>query len=197
METVLLGTIFIIVVVTFAIVAITFCFTGFPPAHGAGLESQEQRLQRISSRLTTANNGFQGVDFQLENNKEINAMAGNGRIIVYSGLMTAMSDDEVAWVLSHELSHFRSRDDRKAGATAMTWDIIGRVAEEKGGQKVGLIARPGNGRGADFESSRLPPRHAHAHRPGTSGDYNTYYRDRRHHHRGGRRPRPRPNGGGE
>lgn len=64
----------------------------------------QQRLDRITEKLRS----YEGHDLQFKVyiNKDINAFAlPNGDIRVYSGLLDKMNDDEVLFVIGHEIGH--------------------------------------------------------------------------------------------
>ncbi|RAU16493.1 peptidase [Nitrincola tibetensis] len=80
----------------------------------AHLDSQHQiapQNSRYAQRLTQLTQGWETVDGQSLEYKvyilpEINAFAvPNGSIRMYSGLMDEMTDDEVRYVIAHEIGH--------------------------------------------------------------------------------------------
>jgi Zn-dependent protease with chaperone function len=71
---------------------------------------------------------------------EWNASAmGNGAIWVYSGLLRAMSDDELAIILGHELAHFTHEHSRKGAKSSMIAQLLG-LGAALGGEAIGGIA---------------------------------------------------------
>lgn len=63
-----------------------------------------QRLNKLMANLKTVNNI--PLNYKVYMTKEINANASpDGSVRVYSGLMDAMNDDELRFVLGHEIGH--------------------------------------------------------------------------------------------
>ena len=76
-----------------------------------------QRLNRIMARFH--NIGDMNLNYKVYQSNTVNAFAsGDGSIRVYSGLMDAMSDDELFAVVGHELGHLKNKDVRDAYRTA-------------------------------------------------------------------------------
>jgi putative metalloprotease len=72
------------------------------------------------------------LNFKVYQNEEINAFAcGDGSIRVYSGLMDAMSDEEIFAVIGHEIGHLKHADTKnmmkQAYKTAAIKDAIGSI----------------------------------------------------------------------
>lgn len=75
------------------------------------------RLNRIASPLAKASGGK--FNFKVYQNPELNAFAlADGSIRVHSGLMDKMTDDELAFVLGHEIGHVMNGDSKAALRTA-------------------------------------------------------------------------------
>ncbi len=84
------------------------------------------RVRRIMDRLRPPYIGADRLRVRVIDTKEWNASAmGNGAIWVYSGLLDVMSDDEMAIVLGHELTHFTHEHSRRNAKRAMFTQIIG------------------------------------------------------------------------
>ena len=65
-----------------------------------------QRMAKLTSGLQS----FDGLklDFKVYDSNQINAFAcPNGAIRFYSGLMDAMTDDEIRYVIGHEIGHIK------------------------------------------------------------------------------------------
>lgn len=72
-----------------------------------------QRLNRIMARFHNVSN--LNLNYKVYQSSTINAFAsGDGSVRVYSGLMDAMSDDELFAVIGHELGHLINKDVRDA-----------------------------------------------------------------------------------
>ena len=85
-----------------------------------------ERVRRIMDRLRPPYIGTERLRVRVIDTKEWNASAmGNGAIWVYSGLLDAMSDDEMAIVLGHELTHFTHEHSRRNAKRGMFTQIIG------------------------------------------------------------------------
>lgn len=71
---------------------------------------------------------------------DINAFAmPDGTIRVYSGLMEAMTDDEVRYVIGHEIGHVKAGHGRKRMQTALATSATQKAATSAGG-RVGMLA---------------------------------------------------------
>lgn len=82
-----------------------------------------KRLDRLTSGLTSV----EGIplNFKVYKNSELNAFAcANGNVRVYSGLMDAMTDDEVLGVIGHEIGHVAHHDTKNAFKQALLNDAL-------------------------------------------------------------------------
>ncbi len=80
-------------------------------------DKYSQRLNKIMSRFKNIKE--LNLNYKVYNSKTVNAFAsGDGSVRVYSGLMDAMTDDEVFAVVGHELGHLINKDVRDAYRTA-------------------------------------------------------------------------------
>ena len=76
-----------------------------------------QRLAGIMARFK--NIGDMNVNYKVYQSNTVNAFAsGDGSVRVYSGLMDAMTDDEIFAVIGHELGHLKNKDVRDAYRTS-------------------------------------------------------------------------------
>lgn len=78
----------------------------------------DSRLDRIVSGITEVDG--QPLNFKVYITDDINAFAcADGSVRVYSGLMDAMTDDEVLGVIGHEIGHVAHHDTRNAMKSAL------------------------------------------------------------------------------
>ncbi|MFD1554316.1 M48 family metalloprotease [Paraburkholderia silviterrae] len=79
------------------------------------------RLARVMSGFGDMTLNGQKIDYKVYVMKDINAWAmANGCVRVYSGLMDAMTDDELRGVIGHEMGHVALGHSKKAMQTAYT-----------------------------------------------------------------------------
>lgn len=72
--------------------------------------------------------------------KDVNAFAmGNGTIRVFAGLMDKFTDDEIRYVIGHEIGHVKAGHSKKRMQTALRASAVQNAAGSVGG-KVGRIA---------------------------------------------------------
>ena len=84
------------------------------------------RVRRITERLLPGYVSAEEVRVYVVDTKEWNAAAmGNGAIWVYTGLINAMSDDELAVVLGHELAHYTHEHSRRAAKSELWLQLLG------------------------------------------------------------------------
>ncbi len=77
-----------------------------------------QRMAKLTSGLQS----FDGLklDFKVYDSNQINAFAcPNGAIRFYSGLMDAMTDDEIRYVIGHEIGHIKLGHSKSRMQTAL------------------------------------------------------------------------------
>lgn len=80
------------------------------------------------------------LNFKVYETPEVNAFAmANGTIRVYSGLMDLMSDDEVRYVIGHEIGHVKAGHTKARIQTAMRSNALRQAASATGG-KAGMLA---------------------------------------------------------
>lgn len=81
-------------------------------------------------RLAFLTEGLQNYDglnlnFKVYLTPDVNAFAmGNGTVRVYSGLMDLMADDEIRYVIGHEIGHIKAGHSKERLKTALTTDAI-------------------------------------------------------------------------
>lgn len=80
------------------------------------------------------------LNYKVYLTSDINAFAmADGTIRVYSGLMEAMNDDEVRYVIGHEIGHVQAGHSRKRMQTALATSATQKAATSAGG-KAGMLA---------------------------------------------------------
>ncbi|HOS43741.1 MAG TPA: M48 family metallopeptidase, partial [Armatimonadota bacterium] len=85
------------------------------------------RVQVIGHRLALAA-GLPQASFQIFNNRELNAMAfPDGRIYLTSMMATLVTDDELAFVLGHELTHIKEGHARNQISKATGGALLGAI----------------------------------------------------------------------
>lgn len=110
-------------------------------------DSYTKRLNRIVSGITTVEGT--PLNFKVYKTNDINAFAcADGSIRVYSGLMDAMTDDEVLGVIGHEIGHVAHEDTKnafkKALQTSALMDVISSTSSTAAAltdSQVGAIAQ--------------------------------------------------------
>ncbi len=97
-----------------------------------------KRLAALSKGLN--NHDGLNLDIKAYLVKDINAFAmGNGTVRVFAGLMDAMTDDEVRYVIGHEIGHVKAGHSKKRMQTALRASALQKGAGAAGGT-VGKIA---------------------------------------------------------
>lgn len=92
-----------------------------------------------AKRLATLTHGLNTYDGQDFNYKvyltsDVNAFAmGDGTVRVYSGLMDLMTDDEVRYVIGHEMGHVKSGHSKARMKTALNTSALRDIASAAGG----------------------------------------------------------------
>lgn len=90
------------------------------------------RLKRITSGIASVDG--QPLNFKVYMTKEINAFAcADGSVRVYSGLMDAMTDDEVLGVIGHEIGHVAHKDTKNAMKSALRTSALRHGISSAGG----------------------------------------------------------------
>ncbi len=99
-----------------------------PPNH-----AYARRLARVVGGLQQED-GL-ALNFKVYLNKQVNAFAmANGTVRVYAGLLDAMSDDEVRFVIGHEIGHVKLGHSKKAMQVAYTASGVRGLAVGSGNQ---------------------------------------------------------------
>ena len=89
----------------------------------------EARLERIGKKIAGVSDRPLNYEFHLLDNKELNAFSLPGGIIyIYKGLFNKLNDDELAFVLGHEVGHVAARHAVKKLQSDMTFQLILTVA---------------------------------------------------------------------
>ena len=97
-----------------------------------------QRLARLADRYRNYD-GLQ-LNFKVYETKQVNANASaDGSIRFYSGLMDMMTDDELLFILGHEIGHVKNGHSAKAMRTALATSGV-RKAAAASNSTVGTIA---------------------------------------------------------
>ncbi len=95
-----------------------------------------KRLNKIAKNLGNQVDGIP-LNYKVYRTNEINAWAmANGCVRVYTGLMDAMTDDEVQGVLGHEIGHVALGHTKKAMQTAYATTMAREALNTYGGSKV-------------------------------------------------------------
>lgn len=95
-------------------------------------------------RLATLTRGLESYDglalnFKVYQTDEVNAFAmGDGTVRLYSGLMDMMSDDEVRYVIGHEVGHVKAGHSKRRMQTALATDGLREAAGAAGGDVAAL-----------------------------------------------------------
>jgi putative metalloprotease len=97
-----------------------------------------QRLARLTGKYRNYD-GLQ-LNFKVYESKQVNANASaDGSIRFYSGLMDMMTDDELQFILGHEIGHVKGGHSAKAMRTALATSGA-RKAAAASGSTVGALA---------------------------------------------------------
>jgi putative metalloprotease len=106
------------------------------------IPGQDNKYAKRLASLTKGLNKYEGLklDYKVYLTEEINAAAfGNGSIRVNSGLMDLMTDDEVRYVIGHEIGHIQAGHSKKRMKTALTTGAL-RDTAAAGDSKVAKLA---------------------------------------------------------
>jgi metalloprotease len=116
--------------------------------------SYARRLQRLAADYSTYD-GYE-FDFKVYLSQQVNAFAmADGSIRIYSGLMDIMDDQELLFVLGHEMGHIVEKHIKKKIMLAYASSAV-RKAVASQQRTVGEIARSGFGALAeDFLNARF------------------------------------------
>jgi len=101
--------------------------------------SYAKRLATLTAGL--ARHDGLNLNFKVYLKNEVNAFAmGNGTVRAYSGLMDLMSDDEIRYVIGHEIGHIKAGHSKKRMQVALTASGL-RSAAAATDSKVGVLAQ--------------------------------------------------------
>jgi metalloprotease len=101
---------------------------------------------KYAKRLARLTDGYRDYDgmklnFKVYDVKEVNANAtADGSIRVYTGLMNLMNDDELLFVIGHEIGHVKDGHSAKAMRTALATSGVRKAAAASGGGAVSVLA---------------------------------------------------------
>lgn len=123
-----------------SLLVLTFALLGRTADIGQQIEGQyglypdlaaNLRLQTIANRVAMGAD-YPNVSFKIFNDRELNAFAlPDGRIFVTSLMATAVTDDELAFVLGHEITHVKEghakRQSQRATGGALLGALLGAV----------------------------------------------------------------------
>ena len=98
-----------------------------------------KRLQKLTASWKTVD-GVK-LDYKVYMKNEVNAFAvPNGSIRVYSGLMDKLTDDELRYVVAHEIGHVLQGHSKKAMQTAYATSAARQAAASSGNSAVAAIS---------------------------------------------------------
>lgn len=107
-----------------------------------------KRLARITRGME--NDDGMKLNFKVYLTKEVNAFAmADGTVRVYSGLMDKMSDDEVRYVIGHEIGHVKLGHSRKAMQTAYATSAARKAAAASGYETAAALSESALGQLAE------------------------------------------------
>jgi Zn-dependent protease with chaperone function len=135
------------------------------------------RARRILDRVTPPYIGTNALRLHVVETKDWNAMAmGNGAVWIYTGLLHDMNDDEAAFVVAHEVSHYTHEHSRKSFGRSMWLQLgllgVGAATQAVDSQKskaiIGLAGgfsltamKNGYGRDLEDQADRVGLRYAY------------------------------------
>ena len=100
---------------------------------------QAKRLAKIVSGLSSED-GLK-LNFKVYLDKEVNAFAmADGTVRVYSGLLDKMTDDEVRYVIGHEIGHVKLGHSKKAMQVAYAASAARKAAAGSGNANVAAFS---------------------------------------------------------
>lgn len=113
-------------------------------------EKNRQRVapagSKYAQRLAALTANYRGEDgmqlnFKVYQNPEVNANASaDGSVRVYTGLMDIMTDDEMLFVLGHEIGHVKLGHSAKSMRTALTTSGLRKAAAASTSGTVAVLA---------------------------------------------------------
>ncbi|HVF34717.1 MAG TPA: M48 family metalloprotease [Candidatus Saccharimonadia bacterium] len=94
----------------------------------------------VLTRGLDNDNGL-GLNYKVYLTPDVNAhVTPDGSVRLYGGLMDMMSDDELRFVIGHEIGHVAHEHQRKRLQTALTASAAQDVAASSGNDKVAILA---------------------------------------------------------
>ena len=119
-------------------------FGSWLPEDIVRVEDDDPRLRELDALLTRLSRHWPDTDYefriQINDSSELNALAfPGGLIVVTSGLLDKVeSENELAFIIGHELGHFRNRDHiRGLGRGIAIGILITAVSNNDGGARLG------------------------------------------------------------
>jgi putative metalloprotease len=109
----------------------------------APIAPEDSAHARRLAALTTSCREDQGLElnYKVYMTPDVNAFAlADGSIRFYSGLMDMMTDDEIRYVVGHEIGHVQCGHSRKRMQVAMSSGALRQAAAAAGG-KAGMLAQ--------------------------------------------------------
>lgn len=91
-------------------------------------DPQYERVRKIVERIIQASHYRQETDvrFEVVDFEDVNALAfGGGNFVVFTGLMNVANDDELAYVIAHELAHNSASHVEERQNFMMIKDVVG------------------------------------------------------------------------
>lgn len=149
---------------------------------GAPVAPENSPYAKRLAALTASCREDQGLalNYKVYLTQEVNAFAlADGSIRFYSGLMDKMTDDEVRYVIGHEIGHVQSGHSRKRMQMAMSSGALQQAAAAAGG-RAGALAQSELG---DLFVKVVRAQHSQANE-NEADDYAMQFLSRRRHDRG-------------
>jgi len=100
---------------------------------------REERLAALTDKYRS----YDGLNlnFKVYQSSQVNANASaDGSVRMYSGLMDMMTDDELLFVIGHEIGHVKHGHSAKAMRTALATSGMRKAAGAAGNSTVGALA---------------------------------------------------------
>jgi predicted Zn-dependent protease len=92
-------------------------------------EPQYERVRVIVERVVQASHyrNDKDIRFEVVDFEDVNALAfGGGNFVVFTGLMNIANDDELAYVIAHELAHNSASHNEEQEVFLRMKDVVGR-----------------------------------------------------------------------
>lgn len=116
-----------------AILGLTIMFSGAVFAEDWDSAAAIKRVNTIGTKILTANNIQQPIEFKVSDQEDINAYANlEKEVYVYKGLLQYVDNDtELAAVISHEIGHILNGHCAKQGVLNTGIQVLANKASEK------------------------------------------------------------------